>query len=711
MKINLNSQKKVINFSQRNKNNLKTKKKISKNQIYTLKISIISFFIIIIILIENVLYIIPSAFKCKKWLVMVTYKSPTVILKKFLKSLKLWRMVVIENNSSNYRKWKALNSSKKLVYLSLNEQSKLGYKILNHLKINSYSRKNIGYLYAIQHGAKEIYELDEDVLIKDSNVLNINITNSHISYGVRNDSKMINPYLHFGDSSLWPRGFKLKDINYDNSTKFYYINSSKISLKPLIYQGLINGNPDLDSIFFQTRIENKKNIIDINFSDDIYPLIYFPNNYIPINSKNTKYLYDIFPFLILPETDEKSLSDIWRGYILQKFAWGINGSVIYFPSKVYRNYSKDLNRIQFDEERKLFFKLDEFFESLNNINNFQIYNKTELLLNIIINLIEKKFLKEVNINIYISYLEDLKNIGYSFSKNISFKLDVNYKNYINIYSELNLNIPSKSKILLKNNVHNNIKIYNHYNSQTIYKDILLIINYNHKGYQFLNTYLKQIYNDNFPNIIFISPEEINQTDIVSCKESYKGFYSYYCLIKVFTLFPNFKGYLYTNDDCLIKYWNFEIFNFDFNIPWITNFSPLNPLWVHYKKSISINQIINSKIEWKTNFTKFSDYNLQGMADFYYLPNSVINRYIDIMNKTFDKRVFLETAVPTAFGIFLYSKYHLIFFIDKYDEQRKYPLERLRKWYHQIIVHPILFSSITVQNETISVLNFIKAYDY
>ena len=221
MKINLNSQKKVINFSQRNKNNLKTKKKISKNQIYTLKISIISFFIIIIILIENVLYIIPSAFKCKKWLVMVTYKSPTVILKKFLKSLKLWRMVVIENNSSNYRKWKALNSSKKLVYLSLNEQSKLGYKILNHLKINSYSRKNIGYLYAIQHGAKEIYELDEDVIIKDSNVLNINITNSHISYGVRNDSKMINPYLHFGDSSLWPRGFKLKDINYDNSTKFY----------------------------------------------------------------------------------------------------------------------------------------------------------------------------------------------------------------------------------------------------------------------------------------------------------------------------------------------------------------------------------------------------------------------------------------------------------------------------------------------------------
>ena len=100
-----------------------------------------------------------------------------------------------------------------------------------------------------------------------------------------------------------------------------------------------------------------------------------------------------------------------------------------------------------------------------------------------------------------------------------------------------------------------------------------------------------------------------------------------------------------------------------------------------------------------------------MADFYYLPNSVINRYIDIMNKTFDKRVFLEAAVPTAFGIFLYSKYHLIFFIDKYDEQRKYPLERLRKWYHQIIVHPIKFSSITVQNETISVLNFIKAYDY
>ena len=178
-----------------------------------------------------------------------------------------------------------MNYSNKLIYLSIRDQIQLRYKTIKNLKLNSYARRNIGYLYAIQHGAKEIYEIDEDLII--SNLKNI-IFNFHsfnktqICLGIRNDSIMINPYSYFGEKSIWPRGFRINDIGKEYNNKYFIINSSQLILKPLIFQGLINGVPDVDSIFLQTRIQNNKTF-NIIFSDN-YPLLYYPGNYIPINS-------------------------------------------------------------------------------------------------------------------------------------------------------------------------------------------------------------------------------------------------------------------------------------------------------------------------------------------------------------------------------------------------------------------------------------------
>ena len=77
-------------------------------------------------------------------------------------------------------------------------------------------------------------------------------------------------------------------------------------------------------------------LINIRFSNN-EPLLYFPGNYIPINSKNTKYLYDIFPFLVLPNTINERISDIFRGFLIQYFSWRFNGGIIYFISKMYQN--------------------------------------------------------------------------------------------------------------------------------------------------------------------------------------------------------------------------------------------------------------------------------------------------------------------------------------------------------------------------------------
>ena len=209
----------------------------------------------------------------EKWIVMLVNNKPSFSIIKLIQKIKDWKIVSVGNNIYNENQWKHLSLSNNYIYLSIMDQQKLDYKILSFLESNSYSRKNIGYLYAIQQGAKEIYEIDEDIIIKNNKTFDINIDNIlQLCYGERNDSLMINPY-----------------------NNFYLINSKQLLLKPLVYQGLINGIPDLDSIFFNTRA--KKNFkIDFNFAK-IYPLIYFPGNYIPLNSKNTKYMYDIFPFM------------------------------------------------------------------------------------------------------------------------------------------------------------------------------------------------------------------------------------------------------------------------------------------------------------------------------------------------------------------------------------------------------------------------------
>jgi hypothetical protein len=93
-------------------------------------------------------------------------------------------------------------------------------------------------------------------------------------------------------------------------------------------------------------------------------LVYFPGNYIPINSKNTKYLYDIFPFLVLPNTVNERISDIWRGFIMQYFLWRYHGCVIYHISK---NYIKEYNLLaqsQFYKEKNLFFNINKFLDVL-----------------------------------------------------------------------------------------------------------------------------------------------------------------------------------------------------------------------------------------------------------------------------------------------------------------------------------------------------------
>ena len=663
------------------------------------------------IFIGNNSYIDYSNNSSDRWIVMNAFNPPSESIINLEKNINNWKIVVIGNSKTEDSYWNIFIRSRKLIYLSIEEQNKLGYKILKFLKNDSYCRKNIGYLYAIQHGAKEIYEIEENLNFGNLNFLSVNINNTYVCYGQNlNEQKMINPYTHFCESNIWPRGFLIKDIQNDYNKSIYYTNINQIKLKPLVYQGLINKIPDLDSLFLLTSGKTKENL-NILFSQNV-PLLYLPGNYVPINSKNTKYLYEIFPFLMLLETVDESISDIIRGYILERFVFGYGGMIIFHNSDIYNeNFISDNSKLS--KEKYLFFNLNKILEIIKS-NNYSFENPKELIFQILSELIKNNFLRNKEKTIYKAFLYDLSKIGYNFSIKFSSKIKKNLKEYSNINSKLSYYIPTNLNILKGNN---QLKMILHSSCNKIYEDILLIINYNNPGYLKLNKYIEELYKKNFPNIVYIYPVEMQNekptSNIIICPESNKGFYSYGCIEKVYKKYPSFNGYFFINDDLYIKVWEFQFY--DFSVPWFYQFEPegINSHWDNYRLCIHLNNMYNSNSEWKRNITNFfGAYKVvNGLSDLYYIPQNYISRFIELGREMINSKIFLECAVQAIFAIISAPKYHIIYLRALWNDERKRSINVLHDEFKQISIHPIKFSN-DIQKEAVRMYNyFINAKDF
>jgi len=59
-------------------------------------------------------------------------------------------------------------------------------------------------------------------------------------YAENNDSLMINPYSFYGKPSMWPRGFRYKDIEKNVDQKFYRMLGNRTKLNHLIFLFLLH---------------------------------------------------------------------------------------------------------------------------------------------------------------------------------------------------------------------------------------------------------------------------------------------------------------------------------------------------------------------------------------------------------------------------------------------------------------------------------------
>ena len=655
-----------------------------------------------------------SGITSEKWVVVTTINAPTPSIHKLTKLPEPWKIVVIGDKKTKNKDWDIFKNSNKLVYLSVESQLKLNYKSTQYIPYNSYTRKNIGYIYAIEHGAKEIYETDDDNIFTTFEQLYTSFNFSKVCYAENNKTVMINPYAYFGRPTVWPRGFRLSDIGNDWFDKFFMSTSEQITSKPLVYQGLANGDPDVDAIFRLTRA-NADYPIKLDFYD-LYPLLYFPGNYIPINSQNTRFLYEAFPALALPTTVAFRVCEVWRGFIMERFIWGYNGTVIFHKPSVYQNRNVHDYYLDFVDEEALYYGLEDILNGLNTQIQKDTFNPGHFLVSLIEVLVNKKVLKENDLKMYKAFIEDLENVGYTYSPNYSKNIHYNHKYFLKSYSEMTFYTPRKQRELMFNNgMEETHKVLYHYSSSTVFNDIILIINFYDKDLNKLKEYMYKLYQKSFPNIVFISStlDEYNDykgNHILSCPEASDKSLSYICIEKVYKNYPNMKGYLYLNNEILLKIW--ELDNFNLSIPWLCSFNISDVKSNKYNYTGILN-IINKNEHLKKNLTKFlgKDGVAEGMPHFYYVTNDTIVKFFKILKIMYENKVPEELAIPNTMGMMLYPHYQYIYFADLTQEEIKTVMTYIKRVHEQILVYPVDYTKANYRKEVDKYIYFMKAEDY
>jgi hypothetical protein len=343
-----------------------------------------------------------GSYNKEKWIVVTTINEPTEQIKK-LASIEGYQLLVIGDTKTNSN-WSHAN----VIFLNIDKQRQLGYKTYRTTPFKSYTRKNIGYLFAIHNGAKYIYDTDDD----NAPILDLNTYFEYEQqrHGIRVscdvNSTVVNPYAHFGQPLMWPRGYPLSDVNniYDNS---YECGLKKTSI---VQQGLVNGDPDVDAIFRLTKtVQNKR--IEIQF-DNTAPSIQIPmTKFAPYNSQNTFFHYKAFWSLYLPSTVSFRLTDIWRSYWAQRLMW-LTGDTITFHgpnANQIRNFHLYIE--DYEEESNMYLQTESLIKLLLN---WQCDSKSffKCMLSLTSEMIKNEFFEKAELKGVENWIKDLKSIGY-----------------------------------------------------------------------------------------------------------------------------------------------------------------------------------------------------------------------------------------------------------------------------------------------------------
>ena len=231
------------------------------------------------------------------YIVITSINGVTEAIEKFSK-LSGWKVIVIADLKSKPYEYDNVK------FLTVEEQANLGFQTTNTTPFNHYSRKNIGYLYAMSQGAEYIYDTDDDTIPYDGWKLKDFVCDIVIS-----GDKYINPFSFFTKQNVWPRGFHLP---YIIKQKMY--TKTKQAFNIGVWQGVIDDDSDFDAIYRLTVNEHVK-------FDKAEDIAITKGSYSPFNTQSTLWNKDLYSLMYVPISVDFRFTDILRGYIAQRIMW------------------------------------------------------------------------------------------------------------------------------------------------------------------------------------------------------------------------------------------------------------------------------------------------------------------------------------------------------------------------------------------------------
>jgi hypothetical protein len=295
--------------------------------------------------------------KNKATVVLTTINPPNPKIEKWAEVSGNKVIVVGDNKTPSYWNHKSCD------FISIVDQKEGAFKISKSILENHYTRKNIGYLYALENDASMIIDTDDDNFPYPEKWLELMENKTDTLYlEDQRDLTYKNVYTHFSNSTtpFWPRGFPLNKLTLENSviTPDEVVPSKGNNVIGL-WQCMVDGDPDIDAIH---RLIFKKTPAFIHNQ----PILFGKNNLCSFNSQNTLWMRkSIFPLLYLPATVSFRFTDILRSYVSQLILDRSEICFGFYPATSYQERNDHNLMADFESEISMYQRTEEIVSALD----------------------------------------------------------------------------------------------------------------------------------------------------------------------------------------------------------------------------------------------------------------------------------------------------------------------------------------------------------
>ena len=259
----------------------------------------------------------------------------------------------------------------------------------------------------LQHGARYIYETDDDNILMDGfRCFHIDVS---VTRGLMpaTDNITFNPYPHFGQASLWPRGYPLELVGQEETRNYRFCSLHQASIR----QALASGDPDVDAVFRLTRRHQSDNG-KLMFDETAPPIVIPRGTFVPFNSQDTLFSTDAFWALLLPATLSDRACDIYRSYSAQALLWLVGGHLGFYPPNVMHVRNKHSFLRDLSDESEMNIDMGRLVRFLHDwkCNRLFLFDcMTKLAEDMAVN----KFLQRRDVDVTYAWVADLKTLGYA----------------------------------------------------------------------------------------------------------------------------------------------------------------------------------------------------------------------------------------------------------------------------------------------------------